>query len=307
MKPVTIVIPVYADWPSLKDCLEAITKTVDLAKHQVMLVNDCGPEVDELEASIKNFIKDKDGFEYHRNSKNLGFVRTCNRAVLELDKTTNDILLLNSDTKPTKGWLEELIQLLALSPKNLAVSPRSSNATIATIPLSRAVTKGVGAEASYEVYKKIKSKLPRYYVAPVAFGYCMLIRRSLINKYGLFDEKTFGQGYGEEVDFCRRLKKHGFQCIMANHAYVFHLEARSFTPERKKQIIERNYKIIWNRYPDYRQEVRAWMDEKVPFETAIEESLGIYVSPKVGGLRGKLKRYPAVYKPIRSIYRRLSD
>jgi GT2 family glycosyltransferase len=223
---------------------------------------------------------------------------------LELDKTSNDILLLNSDTKVTDGFLEELIEVLNLSPKHAAVSPRSNNASIVTIPLSQAIHHGIDSKQAYKIYQKISPQLPRFYVAAVALGFCMLIRRSVIKKYGLFDP-VFGKGYGEEVDFCRRVKKHGYLSIIANHAFVYHLEARSFTSELKQKLIEEHNQIIWQRYPEYRQENRDWMDEKVPAETAIEKSLGIDAEPKATGLRGALKRYPRLYRLCRKVYRRL--
>lgn len=304
-RAVTIVVPVYADWQSLKDCLEALAETVDTAKHKIMLVNDSGPEADELEKNIKQFIAGREGYEYNRNSKNLGFVGTCNRAALELDKSGNHILLLNSDTKPTTGWLEEMLDVLSLSPKNATVTARSNNASIATVPLSQAVHHGLqDSKTAYAIYERISPKLPRYYDAPVGLGYCLLIRREVIDKFGLFD-KVFQKGYGEEVDFCRRIKRQGWCCIFANRAFVFHLEARSFTPEVKQKMMDSHNEIIWKRYPEYRQEVRDWMDEKVPAETAIEKAAGFNAEPPIYGVRALLKRSPLVYKIARSIYRRL--
>src|SRR3990167_7245703 len=110
-KHVTIVVPVYADWLSLNDCINSLIEHLD-SKHKVVLVNDYGPEVDSLEKNMKRSIKSLPNFEYHRNSRNLGFVKTCNRAALQLDKTNNDILLLNSDTKVTEGFLEEMLKAL---------------------------------------------------------------------------------------------------------------------------------------------------------------------------------------------------
>src|SRR3990167_6661838 len=289
-KAVTIIIPVYADWPSLKVCLDSVKENV-AAKHKVILVNDCGPQADLLEKNIKQAIKKQPNFFYYRNPENLGFVKTCNRAVNELDKTPNDILLLNSDTKVTKGFLEEMTKVLYLSPKYVAASPRSNNASIATVPLSQAIHHGINPKKSYAIYQKIRTRLPRYYEAPVALGFCMLIKRGIIKKYGLFDP-IFGRGYGEEVDFSRRLKKQGCLCVFSNRAFVFHMEAKSFSVEQKKELMDGSNQIIWKRYPDYRQEVRDWMDEKVPAETAIEQSLGIYAEPKAGGVRGLLKPYP---------------
>src|SRR3990167_10175471 len=183
---VTIVVPVYADWDSLKECIESLKQYVH-RRHRLLLINDCGPEVDILEEKIKKIIKDRPNFKYYRNPENLGFVKTCNRAVNELDKTPNDILLLNSDTKVTKGFLEEMTKVLYLSPKYVAASPRSNNASIATVPLSQAIHHGINPKKSYAIYQKIRTRLPRYYEAPVALGFCMLIKRGIIKKYGLFD------------------------------------------------------------------------------------------------------------------------
>ncbi|HTE22526.1 MAG TPA: glycosyltransferase family 2 protein [Candidatus Limnocylindria bacterium] len=305
MNTVTIIIPVYGDWPSLSECISSLKEHVDTTLHPVMLVNDCGPEAELIERNIQAAIKDVPGFTYHRNKKNLGFVGNCNHAVLTLEKTNNDILLLNSDTKVTAGFLDEMLAVLYATPRHGAVSPRSNNATIATIPLSAAVQKGVAAPKSYQLYQKIKPLLPRYQVVPVAHGFCMLIRRKLIKQYGLFD-KAFGKGYGEEVDFCMRIAKHGYKSVLANRAYVFHLEARSFTPEVKSKLLEANNKILWERYPKYRQSVRDYMAAAIPREQVLEQEAGIRPSLDARSVIKKLiKSNPKVHALARQVRKRL--
>lgn len=272
-KAVTIIVPVYGDWQSLSDCIDSLQKHVS-KKHRVLLVNDCGPEADEIEKNILQKIEGQANFFYHRNEANLGFVKNCNHAVFELDKTTNDILLLNSDTKVTEGFLEELIEVLYDNDTIGVVSPRTNNATIATIPLSAMKTKGLSAENSHNVFLKYKDKLPRYKIAPVAHGFCMLIRRSLIKKYGLFDE-IFGKGYGEEVDFCQRIGMHGFVSVFSNRSFVYHLEARSFTLETKAKLLDKNNQIVRKRYPDYQQSVRDYI-KKVNAEEEKIMKPGLY-------------------------------
>lgn len=300
-RAITIVVPVYGDWPSLSACITSMQKHVDTATHRVMLVNDCGPEADLLERNIQSAIKNSQGFVYHRNPENLGFIGNCNRAVNELDETNNDILLLNSDTIVTEGFLEELAAVLHESPKHGAVSPRSNNASITTVPLSMAVKKGIEADRSFEIWNQIKHRLPRYYEAPVAHGFCMLIRRSVIKRYGLFDD-AFGKGYGEEVDFCQRIAQHGYSSLIANHAYVFHEEAKSFSLETKSKLLERNNKLIWSRYPEYRQSVRDYMEKTVPFELDVERQAGVksYV-----GTKTRAKNFLKNKKPIVKIMRHL--
>ena len=231
---VTVVVPVYADWSSLGQCIDSLIAHLP-NKHNVIFVNDCGPDAELLEKNILKKIKKYSNMAYYRNDHNRGFVQTCNRAVYELDKTDNDILLLNSDTIVTAGFLEEMQAVLYESDRHGTVCPRSNNATIATIPFINVDnTDDRNLEYSYAVYQKIKDKLPRYHVVPVVIGFCMLIRRDLIRDYGLFDE-VYRLGYGEECDFCQRINKYGYSSVMANHAYVYHLESRSFSSEKNQR------------------------------------------------------------------------
>lgn len=257
-KNVTIIIPVYADWPSLSQCIDSVIKHVS-TRHSVILVNDCGPQVDELEKNIMAKIKRQTNMMYFRNEQNLGFVKTCNKAVYELDKTNNDILLLNSDTIVTDGFLEELQYVLYASDHHGTVCPRSNNATIATVPyLNADNTDDRSLDYSYKVYERIKLLLPRFHVVPVVIGFCMLIKRDLIRDYGLFDE-VYRLGYGEECDFCQRINRYGYSSVMANHAYVYHLESRSFESDKKAKMKALNEKVLHERYPYYDELVQRYL------------------------------------------------
>ena len=299
------MVPVYGDWPSLKDCIESLKKHVN-KKHIIILVNDNGPEADEIERNIIHAIKGQNNFKYYRNSQNLGFVGTCNKAVTELDKSKNDILLLNSDTKATNGFLEEM-QTVLYSAKNGTVSPRSNNATICTIPLVAMAQKGIGADKSYELFQRYSRKFPRYYSIPTAHGFCMLIRRELINKYGLFDS-IFGKGYGEEVDFCQRILKHGWSNVLSNWSFVYHLEARSFSLEAKKKMIENNSKIILHRYPSYKRDVTNHINRHIEEEKKIfGKVLEKYVPQEGDGLMNILKRSNKINLIVNKLRNRINN
>lgn len=305
-KKVSIVVPVYADWPSLKACIGSLKTNVD-TRHKIMLVNDCGPEADSLERKIKEAIKKNNNFHYYRNPENLGFVKTCNRAVFELDKTGNDILLLNSDTKVTSGFLEELREILSSNHKIGTVTPRTNNATIATVPLASIHQKGINPGESYKIFKKIKTKLPRYNEIPTACGFCVLIRRKVIKKYGLFDE-IFGKGYGEENDLSMRIKKHGYINVLANHAYVFHLEARSFTMGTKTELLKKNRAILDERYPNYSRLVRGYINQAMAREKDAEASAGVsYKLQEEGSLRRLIKSNKHTHRVARGIKKYLTS
>jgi glycosyltransferase involved in cell wall biosynthesis len=77
----------------------------------------------------------------------------------------------------------------------------------------------------------------------------MLIKRSVIRSFGLFDP-LYGQGYNEENDFVCRINQYGYSAVSANQAYVYHHEASSFG-SRRAELEKRNRARLLKRYPEY--------------------------------------------------------
>lgn len=261
-KNITIVIPVYGDWSSLRLCIKSLKKHLP-DQHTVLLVNDCGPEADMIEKNILTSIEGRDNFRYERNPKNLGFVKNCNRAVFELDTTGNDILLLNSDTKVTKNFYAEMQKVLYSEEKIGAVTSRSNNATVWSVPMNGRFAHH--RVFSYLLYLLMKPTLPKKYITPTIHGFCVLIRRDVIDQYGLFDE-IYGKGYAEENDFSLRIQEKGWKCAVANRSYVFHYESRSFGNEGRNEQIAKNHKILLGRYPDYDQRIQEYIRDTKEFK-----------------------------------------
>ncbi len=49
---------------------------------------------------------------------------------------------------------------------------------------------------------------------PFLNGFCLMIRRADLDQVGLFDEAAFGQGYGQENDYCLRSAKAGYSLLL---------------------------------------------------------------------------------------------
>ena len=58
-------------------------------------------------------------------------------------------------------------------------------------------------------------------------GFCLLIRRELIDAIGLLDEQ-FGIGCFEDDDYCLRAIAAGFRAVIAGDAFVHHFGSRTF-------------------------------------------------------------------------------
>lgn len=276
-KKVTIVIPVYKDWSTLKLCISSLKSCVS-DRNKVLLINDMGPDREKIENNILSEIEGYENFQYFRNDKNLGFVKTCNRAVFELDHSENDILLLNSDTEVTPGFLEEMQSVLYAAEKHGVVCPRSNNATLLTIPVKNELNRNITASESYSVYLQIKDSLPKQQVMPTGVGFAFLIKRELIKQYGLFDE-IYSPGYNEENDFCMRINQYGFNVLMANRAYVFHHESRSFG-EKKHKLDEEHARILSKRYPYYWNRVDLYFSAQMSVVDYYADLLSDEIYPK---------------------------
>ena len=62
---------------------------------------------------------------------------------------------------------------------------------------------------------------------------------------------SFGRGYGEEVDWCQRIRAAGGQHYCAVNLFVEHRGGQSFGSEEKTRLIAKNNALISKRYPEY--------------------------------------------------------
>lgn len=273
-RPITVVVPVYGDAESLEKCLLSVLEHTDFEVHTLLVVNDCGPDADALEALVLRTLGGRKGTRYERNGRNLGFVATCNRAVLELDSSRNDVLLLNSDTVVSADWIDGLIGALAVDSSVGIVCPRSNNASLASFPPRTVDGRRWPTDESRSLHQELAPLLPEVTISPVAVGFCFLVRREVIDSLGLFDE-AFSPGYGEENDLCRRALGEGWKSALANRVFVEHAGAASFSSARKDKLARDHERLLRRRHPDY------W-DAVLTFERVGRHPLDMFAGALVG-------------------------
>lgn len=246
--PVTILIPAYGAAEELRSCLHSLNRFAPLSA-LIYVLDDATP--DESVATVcKAAQKAGSSVHYVRSVENQGFVRTCNWGASEFWRDDSDLLLLNSDTEITEGSIEEMQFVLHLHERHGVVTPRSNNATIFSVPVTGPL---LPPQDSYAVWMKIEDELPRYTVMPTAVGFCLLIKRIIYERFGLFDE-AYSPGYNEENDFVCRINRYGYSAVAANRAFVFHYESSSFGAKRA-QLEEVNGERLLQRYPEYQRMV----------------------------------------------------
>lgn len=248
---VDIIIPIYNAYDDLVQCVASVRKWTDLSRNRIILIDDCSPdqrirpylEAQQSENTIVIF-----------NVENKGFSANINLGMKQ--SATNDVLLLNSDTVVTKGWLRKIVECAYSDDTIATVTPLSNNATLCSVPNfceENIIPEGYTIDSYAELIEKISFK--EFPSIPVAHGFCMFIKREVIQQIGMFDAETFGRGYGEENDFCHRAEQMGFHHVMCDDTFIFHSGTSSFLSEEKKKYIEEHDKILKERYPRQIQKV----------------------------------------------------
>ena len=84
---------------------------------------------------------------------------------------------------------------------------------------------------------------------PTAVGFCMLIRRVVLDRVGMFDP-SFGRGYGEENEFCLRAQDAGFVHVLDDRTFIEHKGSMTFKAERDSSVA-RNIQLLSKMVPRY--------------------------------------------------------
>lgn len=251
---VTIVVPVFNAHDETKACLDALRRTVDFTRARVLMIDD-GSSDERIRPLLQSFSRVA-GFHLLVNEKNLGYTRTINKGCKWAGD--DDIILLNSDALTTSGWFDGLLEAARGDARIGTVTAMSDNAGAFSFPeMNRPNPKpeSVSHEAHVAAILRRTAGLALVEV-PTGSGFCMYIRRALIDEIGLFDEEAFPRGYGEENDFCMRGLKAGWRHVIAPQAYVFHTRSASFGAEKEK-LIKGAVETVMRRHPDYVPMVKA--------------------------------------------------
>ncbi len=159
--------------------------------------------------------------------KNYGFTGGNNRAIPAIESPF--VALLNSDVEVSPGWLQPLVAQMQADPAIAAVQPK----ILAQMQKSHfEYAGGSGGFIDKFAYPFCRGRFfdlceedqQQYDDAREIFwasGACCLLRKSVIEEIGLFEESFFA--HMEEIDFCWRAKNHGYKIFVAPESVVYHV------------------------------------------------------------------------------------
>lgn len=249
----SVIVPVHNAPDELERCLACLAATVP--PHTEVIVIDDASRDTAVERILRRWQQETGNYwRFVVQQRNLGFVATVNRG---MEMASGDVVLLNSDTEVTTGWLEGLQRCLASDPSIATATPWTNNGEITSLPVfCRANPPPADREAVSAAIAGTGSAC--YPDLPTAVGFCMAISRPALNQLGLFDEEAFGVGYGEENDFSMRAQAAGMRNVLCDDVYVVHLGGRSFGPLGLRPDEECMSRLL-ALHPSYLQQVQDFI------------------------------------------------
>jgi len=265
---VVIIIMNYNGKKLLRDCLNSIKKNTFYKDYKIIVVDN-----NSTDGSIEMIKKQFKGIDLIQNEKNYGGAKGNNIGIKYAIKKYNPnyFFLLHNDIKVTKDWLESVIKIanshkkigiLGCKQLNFERKPIISAAWILPFRMK------------YYSGNQIKEVT---WISGAAF----LIKKDVIKKIGLFDEK-YSPFHYDDMDFEQRAIKAGFKIMYVPNSIVLH-KTRATTEE-----IDENFMF----YMNYKNRMRCFRKNFPSYYLWLRVLSDIFDAVKV-------KKLPLLFKAYR--------
>jgi GT2 family glycosyltransferase len=223
----SIVVVTYNSAKTVRFCLDALLPTL-WKEDEVILVDNAS--CDTTPELLRGY--EAPNVRVVLSEQNLGFSAGTNLGIRLSRGAT--VCLLNPDAVVRPAWKEGLVSRLA-DARVGAVGPVSDNVTRdqyiehhltgdERMPMTR--DQLACRIRLLHAGKSIETKL--------LIGFCMMLRREVLDEVGLLDEDLFLGS--DDLELCLRLRCNGYKLLVAQDVFVQHIGGASFASEPKETV-----------------------------------------------------------------------
>lgn len=243
---VSIIIPCFNAVQYTKQCIESVLFKTNINYELIVINNGSTDGTKKYLNALKKRLKPNKKLRritIIQSKRNLGVAKALN---LGISKSIGRyICYLNNDVIVTKDWLKKIVKT-AKYDKQIGAIGTMFNAFenkkfIKSVEQNKSLIDIVAQIISIKNSGKIKE-------TNLIHGLCMFIKKSVFKKVGLFNEK-FYPCFGEDIEFCERLKKNGYKLVDAKDVFIFHywnksVRSKQFNKQNKsiENIMKKHYK-----------------------------------------------------------------
>lgn len=246
----SIILLTYDNLKYNKLCIDSIKKYTEAKTYEIIVVDNNSTD------GTRDWLEEQKDIKTIFNKENLGFVKGCNQGI-ELAETANDILLLNNDTIVTPNWLKNLKKALYSSTDVGAVGAvTNSCSNYQAIDINY-----INIDDFIKFAEKNNVSDPLKWEEKLRLvGFCMLIKREVVEKIGLLDE-IFTPGNFEDDDYSYRIRQAGYKLLLCRDSFIHHFGSASFSkdPTLYNNVLNINKKKFidkWGFDPNYSSFIR---------------------------------------------------
>lgn len=193
MEETTIIIPTYFANAMLLNCINSIFEKVSSPRIYV----------------YKN---------------DVGWLKACNEAMQD---THNDVILLNDDTYILTDIVREM-RGLAYSDEKIGIVGGKALSPNQDMIINYGIHVATDGNTAHKYYGQQRDSV-KVEKQKAVEGSCMFIKRELIDRIGLFDER-YTMGYRAEVDYAFRAKEAGYKVMSTPKAEYVHFTSQTSGP-----------------------------------------------------------------------------
>ena len=226
-----------------KSCIESIYKYTDIKDFELIVVDN--DSQDGTPEYLKSIEPNYSNISIILNDTNKGYSAGNNDGI-KVSKGEY-VILLNNDTLVSEDWLEQILK------------PFKKDKSIGMVgPISNSVGNEQRVNIDGLNDKNYNEKIAKYiddnkdivtYTQRLGF-FCVAIKKELIDKIGLLDEK-FGIGMFEDDDYCMRTTKANYKLVVTDGCFIYHKGSVSFkklTTDAYHEIFTKNKKYFLEKH-----------------------------------------------------------
>lgn len=213
----SIVVLTYNKLKYTKLCIESIRKYTDINNYEIIVVDNHSTD------GTVDWLNNQRDIKTIFNEESLGFPKGCNQGINIAEG--DNIILLNNDVVVTPNWLINLNKCLYSSDDIGAVGAVTNRCAYyqqISVDYNNLEEMICFAE-KYNISDKNKWEERLKLI-----GFCISIKREVIEKVGLLDER-FTPGNFEDDDYSLRIRKTGYKLILCKDTFIHHYGSVTFS------------------------------------------------------------------------------
>lgn len=238
---ILIVIVSYNSRRYMQECIESLRIKLNPESYKIVVVDNASTD------GIAEWLSAQADIMLIQNHNNVGFGPACNQAVAATKGTeyeTCDVFLLNNDTIMTSKAIPIMTDYLRNHADVGAIGAMSNYAgnrqeyPVKYESVQEYINFGEGLDSPYEDAFVEKVRLN---------GFAMLIRRSIWDDIGGFDE-DFAPGYYEDDAISMEILKRGYRLILSRNSFIYHVGSASFVKSGTNKLSFDHHELFIKKY-----------------------------------------------------------